>query len=64
MSSLNTAVRAWSTTCLKITIIHADNGAPRITGTTDTTNSPMAAAFHRAGYDLTTSRVVIEPVQA
>ena len=48
----------------EITIIHADNGAPRITGTTDTTNSPMAAAFHRAGYDLTTSRVVIEPIQA
>lgn len=45
----------------EITIIHADNGAPRITGTTDTTNSPMAAAFNRAGYDLTTSRIVIEP---
>ena len=28
----------------EITRQHADNGAPQITGTTDTTNAPMAAA--------------------
>lgn len=45
----------------EITIMHADNDAPRITGTTDTTNAPMAAAFLRAGYDVTTVRLVVGP---
>lgn len=45
----------------EITHVHADNNAPRITGTTDTTNAPMAAAFLRAGYDITATRIVIEP---
>lgn len=45
----------------EITIMHADAGAPRITGTTDTTNRPMAAAFHRNGYTVTETRLVVEP---
>lgn len=45
----------------EITIMHVENGAPRITGTTDTTNAPMAAAFLRAGYDVTSARIVIRP---
>lgn len=44
----------------QITIMHSDNGAPRITGTTDTTNAPMAAAFTRAGYVVTAIRIVKE----
>ena len=36
-----------------ITRQHADHGAPRITGTTDTTNATMAAAFTRGGYTCT-----------
>ncbi|MGI8332518.1 GNAT family N-acetyltransferase [Actinomadura scrupuli] len=34
----------------EITRFHAQNGARRITATTDVTNRPMAAAFERAGY--------------
>ncbi|MEH1167097.1 GNAT family N-acetyltransferase [Micromonospora sp. CPCC 205539] len=34
----------------EITRCHAEQGAELITGTTDTTNAPMAAAFARAGY--------------
>lgn len=45
----------------EITIMHRDNGAPRITGTTDTTNAPMAAAFRRAGYEVTAVRIVFGP---
>ncbi len=44
----------------EITIMHSDNGAPRITGTTDTTNAPMADAFERAGYVVTATRIVME----
>lgn len=43
----------------EITHVHADAGALRITGTTDTTNAPMAAAFLRAGYSVTETRIVI-----
>lgn len=43
----------------EITHIHANAGAPRITGTTDTTNAPMAAAFLRGGYQITATRIVI-----
>lgn len=45
----------------EITTMHADNGAPQITGTTDTTNAPMAAAFHGAGYKVSATRIVIGP---
>ncbi|MEV4020946.1 GNAT family N-acetyltransferase [Nonomuraea angiospora] len=34
----------------EITRMHAANGEPRITATTDVGNAPMAAAFGRAGY--------------
>ncbi len=37
----------------EITRQHAHRGAPKITGTTDATNTPMAAAFDRGGYDRT-----------
>ncbi|WP_460868502.1 GNAT family N-acetyltransferase [Rhodococcus aerolatus] len=43
----------------EITRQHASQGAERITGTTDTTNAPMAAAFDRGGYALTGVRVVL-----
>ena len=43
----------------EITHMHAQAGAPMITGTTDTTNAPMAAAFLRGGYRITQARVVI-----
>jgi ribosomal protein S18 acetylase RimI-like enzyme len=43
----------------EITHIHAEAGAERITGTTDTTNAPMAAAFGRAGYRNTACRIVL-----
>ena len=43
----------------EITRQHADNGAPRITGTTDTTSAPMAAAFTRSGYTCTGVRMVL-----
>ncbi|RFA19271.1 GNAT family N-acetyltransferase [Subtercola boreus] len=42
----------------EITHVHAANGAPRITATTDTTNAPMAAAFLRNGYRITKARLV------
>ncbi|MFE5770254.1 GNAT family N-acetyltransferase [Streptomyces sp. NPDC056485] len=45
----------------EITRFHADAGAERITATTDTVNSPMAAAFDRAGYEVTEIRLVLEP---
>lgn len=44
----------------KITRFHATEGAERITATTDTTNVPMAAAFDRAGYEVTEIRMVLE----
>jgi GNAT superfamily N-acetyltransferase len=43
----------------EITRQHADHGAPRITGTTDTTNAPMVAAFTRGGYTCTGLRMVL-----
>lgn len=43
----------------EITHMHAEAGAPRITGTTDTTNAPMAAAFLRGGYHLIKTRIVV-----
>jgi ribosomal protein S18 acetylase RimI-like enzyme len=45
----------------EITHVHAEAGAERITGTTDSTNAPMAAAFLRGGYAVTAARVVIGP---
>jgi ribosomal protein S18 acetylase RimI-like enzyme len=42
----------------EITRIHAAEGADRITATTDVANTPMAAAFDRAGYRVTEVRVV------
>lgn len=44
----------------EVTRIHAGSGAERITATTDTTNWPMAAAFDRAGYEVTEIRLVLE----
>ncbi|MFE0153996.1 GNAT family N-acetyltransferase [Nonomuraea sp. NPDC059007] len=41
----------------EITRLHAGNGAPRITATTDLANAPMAAAFRRAGYQVTEIRL-------
>ncbi|GAA3242006.1 GNAT family N-acetyltransferase [Streptomyces lavendulae] len=45
----------------EITRFHAAAGAGRITATTDTVNVPMAAAFDRAGYEVTEIRLVLEP---
>lgn len=45
----------------EITRFHAGEGAERITATTDTVNVPMAAAFDRAGYEVTEIRLVLEP---
>ncbi|WP_327010140.1 GNAT family N-acetyltransferase [Dactylosporangium sp. NBC_01737] len=42
----------------EITRIHAADGAPVITATTDAANAPMAAAFVRAGYRVTEIRLV------
>jgi ribosomal protein S18 acetylase RimI-like enzyme len=42
----------------EITRIHAATGATRITGTTDSTNAPMLAAFARAGYTTIGTRLV------
>jgi ribosomal protein S18 acetylase RimI-like enzyme len=42
----------------EITRLHAESGAVRITGTTDSTNRPMLAAFARAGYTVTGTRLV------
>ncbi|MGW7103078.1 GNAT family N-acetyltransferase [Streptomyces sp. NPDC054838] len=44
----------------EITRFHAGQGAARITATTDTVNAPMAAAFDRAGYEVTEIRLVLE----
>lgn len=44
----------------EITRFHASEGAERVTATTDTTNVPMAAAFDRAGYEVTEIRIVLE----
>ncbi|CAL9310110.1 GNAT family N-acetyltransferase [Streptomyces sp. SudanB25_2051] len=44
----------------EITRLHAADGARLVTATTDTTNTPMAAAFERAGYRVTEIRLVFE----
>jgi RimJ/RimL family protein N-acetyltransferase len=44
----------------EVTRMHAEAGAQRITATTDMTNPPMAAAFDRAGYQVTEVRMVLE----
>ncbi|MEW2139162.1 GNAT family N-acetyltransferase [Streptomyces sp. NPDC005409] len=44
----------------EITRFHASQGAERITATTDSVNAPMAAAFDRAGYQVTEIRLVLE----
>ncbi|MFF5701762.1 GNAT family N-acetyltransferase [Streptomyces sp. NPDC012794] len=44
----------------EITRFHASEGAERVTATTDTVNMPMAAAFDRAGYEVTEIRLVLE----
>ncbi|MER7461873.1 GNAT family N-acetyltransferase [Streptomyces sp. NPDC097981] len=44
----------------EITRFHAAAGAERITATTDTVNTPMAAAFDRAGYEVTEIRLILE----
>jgi RimJ/RimL family protein N-acetyltransferase len=41
-----------------ITRFHATDGADRITATTDEENTPMAAAFNRANYQMTEKRWV------
>ncbi|GAA1937856.1 GNAT family N-acetyltransferase [Kitasatospora viridis] len=43
----------------EITRSHIERGATRITATTDTANAPMAAAFHRAGYRVSETRVIL-----
>ncbi|WP_134767802.1 GNAT family N-acetyltransferase [Nocardioides sp. 1609] len=43
-----------------ITRFHAEQGASRITATTDVVNAPMAAAFRRAGYRCTEARIDLE----
>lgn len=42
----------------EITRVHAADGAERITATTDVPNTPMAAAFRRANYQVTELRMV------
>ncbi|MDQ2850742.1 MAG: GNAT family N-acetyltransferase [Actinomycetota bacterium] len=42
-----------------VTRIHAQAGAETITATTDTGNAPMAAAFERAGYEITEVRLIL-----
>ncbi|MEU9026211.1 GNAT family N-acetyltransferase [Streptomyces sp. NPDC048383] len=44
----------------EITRFHAAAGAERVTATTDVVNLPMAAAFDRAGYEVTEIRLVLE----
>ncbi|MFF3614867.1 GNAT family N-acetyltransferase [Streptomyces sp. NPDC002580] len=44
----------------EITRFHAAEGAELVTATTDTTNVPMAAAFDRAGYEVTEIRLILE----
>ncbi|GHD19197.1 N-acetyltransferase [Streptomyces violarus] len=48
----------------EITRFQASEGAERVTATTDTANVPMAAAFDRAGYEVTEIRVVLETPRA
>lgn len=48
----------------EITHVHAGAGSPRITGTTDATNRPMLAAFDRAGYRATSTRIVLSESRA
>lgn len=43
----------------EITRRHAEDGADRITATTDVGNQPMATAFARAGYRNTESRLIL-----
>lgn len=43
-----------------ITAFHAASGAQRITATTDAVNTPMAAAFERAGYRCVETRIDLE----
>jgi len=43
----------------EITHVHVADGASRITADTDTTNTPMAAAFTRAGYQVTQRRLAM-----
>lgn len=43
-----------------ITRFHAEQGTPRITATTDAANAPMAAAFRRADYRCTETRIDLE----
>ncbi|HEY7143633.1 MAG TPA: GNAT family N-acetyltransferase [Streptosporangiaceae bacterium] len=45
----------------EITRIHAADGADRITATTDVPNTPMAAAFDRANYQVTQVRMIFQP---
>jgi RimJ/RimL family protein N-acetyltransferase len=45
----------------EVTRFHAEAGADRITATTDVTNTPMAAAFDRAGYRVSQTRLMLEP---
>lgn len=44
-----------------ITRFHVGDGARRITATTDAVNTPMAAAFDRAGYKLVEVLIELEP---
>ena len=46
-----------------ITRFHIGDGARQITATTDAVNTPMAAAFDRAGYKLVEVRIDLEPPQ-
>ncbi|MFJ7155386.1 GNAT family N-acetyltransferase [Streptomyces sp. NPDC101118] len=48
----------------EITRFHAAAGAERITATTDLANRPMAAAFRRAGYEVTEVRLNLEQPHA
>lgn len=43
-----------------VTRFHAEQGTSCITATTDATNTPMAAAFRRAGYRCTETRIDLE----
>lgn len=48
----------------EITRVHAADGADRITATTDVPNTPMAAAFDRANYQVTEIRLVFRAPSA
>lgn len=41
--------------------IHAEDGADRVTATTDVPNKPMAAGFRRANFQVTEYRMVFKP---